>query len=58
LIEAAARGTNPRRRRLARRRLTGRRFLDLQGPFGVGFTAIEAGNDVTAVNCHRTKPER
>jgi uncharacterized linocin/CFP29 family protein len=25
--------------------LTGRRFLDLQGPFGVGLTAIEAGND-------------
>ena len=29
----------------ARERLTGRRFLDLQGPFGVGLTAIEAGND-------------
>jgi uncharacterized linocin/CFP29 family protein len=29
----------------ARDRLTGRRFLDLQGPFGVGLTAIEAGND-------------
>jgi uncharacterized linocin/CFP29 family protein len=24
-------------------RLTGRRFLDLQGAFGVGLTAIEAG---------------
>src|SRR2546421_8575867 len=29
----------------ARDRLTGRRFLDLQGPFGVGLTTIEAGND-------------
>lgn len=29
----------------AREQLTGRRFLDLQGPFGVGLTAIEAGND-------------
>ena len=29
----------------ARDRLTGRRFLELQGPFGVGLTAIEAGND-------------
>jgi uncharacterized linocin/CFP29 family protein len=29
----------------ARERLTGRRFLDLLGPFGVGLTAIEAGND-------------
>src|SRR5246127_1856840 len=29
----------------ARDRLTGRRFLDLEGPFGVGLTAIEAGND-------------
>jgi uncharacterized linocin/CFP29 family protein len=29
----------------ARERLTGRRFLELQGPFGVGLTAIEAGND-------------
>src|SRR5437899_12532699 len=29
----------------ARDRLTGRRFLDLQGPFGVGLTSIEAGND-------------
>jgi uncharacterized linocin/CFP29 family protein len=29
----------------ARDRLTGRRFLDLQGPFGVGLTAIEAGHD-------------
>jgi len=29
----------------ARDRLTGRRFLDLEGPFGVGLTAIEVGND-------------
>ena len=29
----------------ARDRLTGRRFLDLEGPFGVGLTAIELGED-------------
>lgn len=29
----------------ARDRLTGRRFLDVEGPFGVGLTAIEMGND-------------
>jgi uncharacterized linocin/CFP29 family protein len=29
----------------ARDRLTGRRFLDLEGPFGVGLTVIEVGND-------------
>jgi uncharacterized linocin/CFP29 family protein len=29
----------------ARDRLTGRRFVDLEGPFGVGLTAIEVGND-------------
>src|SRR5436305_14409634 len=29
----------------ARDRLTGRRFLVLQGPFGAGLTSIEAGND-------------
>jgi uncharacterized linocin/CFP29 family protein len=29
----------------ARERLTGRRFLDLDGPFGLGLTAIETGND-------------
>src|SRR5258707_14659044 len=28
-----------------RDQLTGRRFLDLEGPFGVGLTAIEVGND-------------
>ena len=29
----------------ARDRLTGRRFLDLKGPFGLGLTVIEIGND-------------
>ncbi len=29
----------------ARRRLTVRRYLDVEGPFGVGLTAIEVGND-------------
>lgn len=29
----------------ARAQLTGRRFLDLEGPFGVGLTAIEVGQD-------------
>jgi len=29
----------------ARERLTGRRFLRLEGPFGLGLTAIEVGND-------------
>ncbi len=29
----------------AREQLTARRFLDVEGPFGVGLTAIEAGND-------------
>jgi uncharacterized linocin/CFP29 family protein len=29
----------------ARERLTGRRFLDFEGPFGVGLTTIEMGND-------------
>jgi uncharacterized linocin/CFP29 family protein len=29
----------------ARDRLTGRRFLDVEGPFGVGLTTIEMGND-------------
>jgi DNA segregation ATPase FtsK/SpoIIIE-like protein len=29
----------------ARDRLTGRRFLELQGPFGTDLTSIEAGND-------------
>jgi uncharacterized linocin/CFP29 family protein len=29
----------------AQDRLTGRRFLDLEGPFGVGLTTIEVGND-------------
>ena len=29
----------------ARERLTGRRYLEIEGPFGVGLTAIEAGKD-------------
>jgi uncharacterized linocin/CFP29 family protein len=29
----------------ARDRLTGRRFLDIEGPFGTGLTTIEVGND-------------
>jgi uncharacterized linocin/CFP29 family protein len=29
----------------ARDRLTGRRYLEMEGPFGVGLTAIEAGED-------------
>src|SRR3954467_11747934 len=29
----------------ARDRLTGRRFLKMEGPFGLGLTAIEVGND-------------
>lgn len=29
----------------ARERLTGRRFIEIEGPFGVGLTAIELGND-------------
>lgn len=29
----------------ARASLTGRRFLDVEGPFGLGLTAIERGND-------------
>src|SRR3954447_25693586 len=37
-IEAAAIGA-------ARDQLTGRRFLDLEGPFGAGLTTIEVGND-------------
>jgi uncharacterized linocin/CFP29 family protein len=31
--------------RAARDRLTGRRFLDIEGPFGIGLTTIEVGND-------------
>jgi uncharacterized linocin/CFP29 family protein len=37
-IDAAAVGA-------ARERLTGRRFLDIEGPFGIGLTTIEVGND-------------
>jgi uncharacterized linocin/CFP29 family protein len=38
----------------ARDRLTGRRFLDLEGPFGVGLTTIEVGNDEY---CRQPAPE-
>ena len=38
MIDAAAAGA-------ARDRLTGRRFLDLEGPFGLGLTVIEIGHD-------------
>ena len=38
----------------ARDRLTGRRFLDLEGPFGVGLTTIEVGNDDY---CRQPAPE-
>jgi uncharacterized linocin/CFP29 family protein len=38
----------------ARDRLTGRRFLDLEGPFGIGLTAIEVGNDDY---CRQPAPE-
>jgi len=38
----------------ARDRLTGRRFLELEGPFGVGLTSIEVGNDDY---CRQPSPE-
>ncbi|SRR5579875_12845 len=38
----------------AREVLTGRRFLEVQGPFGVGFTAVEVGQDEF---CRQPKPE-
>jgi uncharacterized linocin/CFP29 family protein len=38
----------------ARERLTGRRYLELQGPFGAGLTSIEAGNDDY---CRQSSPE-
>jgi uncharacterized linocin/CFP29 family protein len=38
----------------AAERLTGRRFLDIEGPFGVGLTAIEVGNDDY---CRQPKPD-
>jgi uncharacterized linocin/CFP29 family protein len=38
----------------ARERLTGRRFLDVEGPFGVGLTSIEVGNDDY---CRQPEPE-
>lgn len=46
-----ARSTPPRSNRRAER-LTGRRFLDVEGPFGVGVTAIEVGED----ECCQPKP--
>ena len=41
---SGTRSTTPRSS-AARDRLTGRRFLDLEGPFGIGLTTIEVGND-------------
>jgi uncharacterized linocin/CFP29 family protein len=38
----------------ARDRLTARRFLTLEGPFGVGLTAIEIGDDVYS---HQPRPD-
>jgi len=38
----------------ARDLLTGRRFLDVEGPFGVGLTAIELGSDDY---CRQPKPD-
>jgi uncharacterized linocin/CFP29 family protein len=38
----------------ARQRLTGRRFLEVEGPFGVGLTTIEVGNDAF---CRQPAPE-
>jgi uncharacterized linocin/CFP29 family protein len=38
----------------AAERLTGRRFLDVEGPFGVGLTSIEVGNDTY---CRQPKPD-
>jgi uncharacterized linocin/CFP29 family protein len=38
----------------AAERLTGRRFLDIEGPFGVGLTAIEVGNDDF---CRQPRPD-
>lgn len=40
--------------RAAREVLTGRRFLDVEGPYGVGLTAVEVGNDDY---CRQPKPE-
>lgn len=38
----------------ARDLLTGRRFLDLEGPFGVGMTSLEIGTDDY---CRQTRPD-
>jgi uncharacterized linocin/CFP29 family protein len=40
--------------KMARDLLTGRRFLEVQGPFGVGLTAVEVGQDQY---CRQPKPE-
>ena len=45
LPEAIWRATEEAAVTAARERLTGRRFLELEGPFGLGLTAIETGND-------------
>jgi hypothetical protein len=42
----------------ARERLTGRRYLELQGPFGAGLTSIEAGNDDYCASHRPRKPAR
>jgi uncharacterized linocin/CFP29 family protein len=41
-------------REAAADQLTGRRFLDMEGPFGVGLTAIEVGNDDF---CRQPRPD-
>lgn len=38
----------------ARDRLTGRRFLDVEGPYGVGLTTLEVGDDGY---CRQTSPD-
>jgi uncharacterized linocin/CFP29 family protein len=38
----------------ARDMLTGRRFLDVEGPYGVGLTSVEVGNDDY---CRQPRPE-
>lgn len=45
LPEAIWRATEDAAVTAARERLTGRRFLELEGPFGLGLTAVETGND-------------
>jgi len=38
----------------ARDMLTGRRFLDVEGPYGVGLTSVEVGNDEF---CRQPQPD-